>query len=234
MSTSSTSSSSGVTFNYYHDDITSEEWTSFIDQLLPDTPDSTKFTKVDFIGKTFNVDSFIERRKHEPLGVLREQLSAYHQRLLAATRNIITEDYTDFVHLANQITGVGKSMDKIYEPLSESRDRIVSVRDELKEKTDSLEVKRKHLRNISRTKKDLERAIKLYDHLSRLDEEIKQVKEEVPSSSREVRMMKISHDLLEGERMSQLISQSNPLVNQLRQQFSHLSVEVSKLQHNLR
>lgn len=207
-----------------------DDWDSFIDEILPKTPESSKFSKIEFTGSTFNVESFIEKRKDEPLDELRHLLSQYVSRLRQTTTNIINDDYNDFVHVSSSILEVGPSIDRVIQPLIESRHTIVSFRQELLALTTDLESKLIRLKEIEETKKDLSKIRLLDKKLQELETCLISLKSESPSPRRTLRLEKLLLDLLQTERLVKSIKLSCILLRRQQERFSIICHEANKLQ----
>lgn len=204
------------------------EWDQFIDELLPDAPDPNIFTKLDFVSPSFVVDHFIEKRKDEPLDKLRQLLATYADRLRAASRAIINEDYADLMHLSSNVIGVGKSVDKVLRPLNEAHDDVTNVRNELSAQIQSLEEKMNRLRQVRKMKSDIEKMMRLDAELSDLGHRMQMLSNMDPVDGL-IAMERIKADLLEMERTLQSISSKSKLLFCQKDRFSRLVFDVDRI-----
>lgn len=206
-----------------------DDWDSFIDEVLPNTPESCNFSKIEFSGSTFNVESFIEKRKNEPLEALRQSLSQYLTKLNQTTTDIVNEEYAAFIQVSNNITAVGPSIDRVIQPLVESRQRLLSFRNELNGLATDLEAKLSRLKEISRQKRDMERMKLLHHRLQDLESRLELLKSDPRSMRGGLRYEKFSCDLLQTERLLKSIKNQCPLLMKQQEHFSRICHETSKL-----
>ena len=204
------------------------EWDQFIDELLPDAPDSSKFTKLDFVSPSFVVDSFIEKRKDEPLDHLRQLLTTYANRIRAASVSIINEDYADLMHLSSNVIGVGKSVDKVLRPLTDAHDDVLAARNELSLLIQSLEEKLNRLRQVRRMKSDIEKMMRLDGRLQDLGDRLQKAPALDPVASL-IAIERLKADLLEVERTLQSISSKSKLLFSQKDRFSQLVFELQRI-----
>ena len=204
-----------------------DEWDEFIDKILPDTPDSTKFTKIEFTGRTFNVESFIAKRKDDKLEDLRGLLSHYRNKLKEATTILINEDYADFIYLSGNLIGVGPSIDRVVQPLTESRNDLFDLHSDLQALTEELERKLIRLKEIENKKKDIERMRSLDTLLNELESSLEGLKtlQTGESSAFNLGFEKLSKELVEAERITQSFKESCPLSRNLEQRLASLCHE---------
>jgi hypothetical protein len=220
------------------------DWDQFIDELLPDAPDSSKFTKLDFVSPSFVVDAFIEKRKDEPLDRLRELLTTYSSKIRAASVSIINEDYLDLIHLSTNVIGVGKCVDKVLQPLTHAHDDVLTVRNEISAMIQSLEQKMSRLREIRRKKSDIEKMINLDVRLRDMEQRLetirssksgrKELEQESAAESGKItksesdpvkRLIAIEHlkaDLLDAERTLQSITSKSEFLFALKHRFTSI------------
>lgn len=226
------------------------DWDRFIDELLPDAPDSSKFTKLDFVSPSFVVDAFIEKRKDERLDRFRQLLTVYSSRIRAASVSIINEDYLDLIHLSSNVIGVGKCVDKVLQPLTHAHDDVLSVRNEISVMIQSLEQKMNRLRQIRRMKSDIEKMIDLDVRFRDMEKRLqtirplgndlkgrttesdsvsdKFVKRESDPVSRLIAIEHLKADLLEVERTLQSITSKSKLLFSLKDRFTKVYFDVHK------
>ena len=210
-----------------------EEWQTFIDDLLPDAPNSSVFTKCDFVTPAFVVDAFIEKRKDEPLEQLQQLLTEYASRIRSASAAIIDEDYADFIHLSSNLMGVGKAIDKVVTPLEEGTEHIRVVRDELFQTTSLLETKMNRLRQVRKAKADILRMKEVDKELSELEVRLKQLQASADDPVRRmVKMERLKVDLLEVERILQSVTTKCKLFYDQQNRFTELTFSLEKIRRD--
>ena len=201
------------------------EWDQFIDELLPDTPNSSKFTKLDFVSPSFVADAFIEKRKDEPLDQLRQLLSTYADRIRSAFVSIIDEDYADFIHLSSNIVGVGRSLDKVLRPLNEAHEEVTRVRNELSATICSLEDKMCRLHRVRKQVTDIDKMTKLEDEMSQLEQRVSRLSDLQPVP-RLLALESATTDLLQVERTLHSVACKCKLLLRLKERYTQLVVRL--------
>lgn len=70
-------------------------------------PNSSCFTKNDFMQDDFQVDKFVSNcKKIVPLNVFKKQLDDYMRLLKNALIELINQDYADFVNLSTDLVSI--------------------------------------------------------------------------------------------------------------------------------
>lgn len=139
-------------------------------EILPTTPEESKFTKEEFASDAFNVDKFIEvQRRDVSLEKLRELLSLYLKRIRLALNDLINQDYADFVNLSTNLVGLDKSIHVLKHSLSLTRDEIASAHQDCRFVTGALNQKIIDLKTIRDEKQQFNHLIKVAERLDKLE-----------------------------------------------------------------
>ncbi|XP_039278291.1 conserved oligomeric Golgi complex subunit 2 [Nilaparvata lugens] len=136
---------------------------------VPKCPSELCFSSNDFTRESFSVDHFLqEHRNKANLERMRDDLGVYLKVLRSAMIDLINKDYTDFVNLSTNLTGLDKAIDNIQTPLGQLKDELtqvqLNVNEAMAEVTSLLEKRRK----IEEQKCVLASAIKVNSWLRKL------------------------------------------------------------------
>ncbi|XP_046848416.1 conserved oligomeric Golgi complex subunit 2-like [Xenia sp. Carnegie-2017] len=137
-------------------------------------PNSSCFTKNDFMQDDFQVDKFVSNcKKIVPLNVFKKQLDDYMRLLKNALIELINQDYADFVNLSTDLVGMDKAINNLTVPLGQLREEILSIQSDLDITIRSVETKLKqraelrekkvftqNLLNITHCMEKIERVLK--------------------------------------------------------------------------
>lgn len=144
-----------------HDAKSIEEWDEFVMKILPEPPNNPCFNRNDWVSPTFDVDTFIEKRKDIPLEKLRTLLSSYLQQVKKVSISILQQDFMDLIHMINSLDELEQSLKRILNPLESVQSKITTVHNQMTSIVKEVSENQQRLMRVSHMKKDLDRLIEL-------------------------------------------------------------------------
>lgn len=151
-------------------DFDENSWRQLFLDILPETPEESRFMKEEFVNDSFSVDNFVKRhRKELPLEKLRECLSLYLKRIRLARNDLINQDYADFVNLSTNLVGLNKSINILVHPLLLTRKEVSQVQEDFSQVLRSIEEKMTAVKQVRRNKQHLQRLLETSTTLSKLE-----------------------------------------------------------------
>ena len=204
-----------------HDTKTIEEWDEFVMKILPEPPNNPCFNRNDWVSPTFDVDTFIEKRKEIPLETLRNLLSSYLQQVKKVSISIIKQDFMDLIHMINSLDALEQSLKRILSPLQTVQSEITTVHNQMASIVQEVHNKQQRLIQVNRMKKDLDRLIQLSqlldDHQAAL-EKYKKGQCKFPELTRE--RLQFERPYIESK--LSMVSQPSKFHSQLKQRVRDL------------
>lgn len=152
-------------------EVDDQAWRQLFLDILPATPDESRFRKEEFVNELFSVDNFVKRhRKELPLEKLREYLSLYLKRIRLARNDLINQDYTDFVNLSTNLVGLNKSINILTHPLMLTKSDVSQVKSDFSEILNSLNEKMNILKQVRKDKRQMQRLLDTSSSISKLED----------------------------------------------------------------
>ena len=144
-----------------NDDKSLQEWDDFVMKILPEPPNNPCFTRNDWVSPSFDVDTFIEKRKNISLETLRTLLSSYLSQVQKISTEILKQDFMDLIHMINSVDALTNSLKRILNPLQSVQNEITDVHNHMAQLLQEIQSKHERLLQINRIKRDLEQLIEL-------------------------------------------------------------------------
>ncbi|RZF40632.1 hypothetical protein LSTR_LSTR007515 [Laodelphax striatellus] len=136
---------------------------------VPKCPSELCFSSNDFTRESFSVDNFLqEHRNKANLERMRDDLGVYLKVLRSAMIDLINKDYTDFVNLSTNLTGLDKAIDNIQTPLGQLKDELMQVQLNVNEAMTEVSSLLEKRRQIEEQKRILASASKVNTSLRKL------------------------------------------------------------------